>query len=230
VVENFAMWRQPGVQTETAIDPVKFYVGCFNGADIPNNTTDNNNAKDFMVRLDAMPKLENMKLLVGGAYWMGRRFVDACHNKDLSMIDIFASLDYQKAKFRGEYMMRTLVEGWDKDPSTPELDDLKSAGFYVTGGYTVLDWLEVLARYDSYDPNTDLEDNPATPNFDESEDGLSRITLGLNFMIHKYNAVIALNLVKNMEQYEVSDPSTADPTDTMEFPNDEAIVQFQISF
>jgi len=217
---NFAMWRQPGIQTETVIDPVKIYVGCFNGADIPNNTTDNNNAKDLMFRLDVMPKLENMKLLVGGEFWMGRRYIDASHNKSTTMFGGFASLDMNKFKFRGEYLMRTLTEGY-LAPGDVELSDWKSSGFYAMVGYTALDWLEVLGRYDNYDPNTA---NDALDGTDE--DGNSAITLGANFMIHKYNAVIALNLVMNSEQYKILD-NTGDEVD---LKNDEAIVQFQIAF
>jgi hypothetical protein len=100
-----------------------------------------------------------------------------------------------------------------------DIPDLKSSGFYAVLGYTALDWLEVLGRFDSYDPNTDMDD-----------DGNSAFTLGANFMIHKYNAVIALNLIKNMEQSKIPDTSTADPNDETDLKNDEIIVQFQIAF
>ena len=174
-----------------------------------------------MARLDVHPELENMSLLVGGQFWMGRHQIDEDHDKNNTMFGGFASVDYNKMiKFRGEYLMKTVVEGWDEDPSTPELDDLKSSGFYVTAGYCATDWLEVLGRYDTYDPNTDCDD-----------DGNSAITLGANFMIHKYNAMISLNLIKNDEEWDIQDPAYPnDPTKRIDFDNDEAIVQFQIAF
>ena len=133
----------------------------------------------------------------------------------------FASVDYNKMiKFRGEYMMKTVVEGWDEDPTVEGLDDLNSSGFYATAGYCATDWLEVLARYDAYDPNTDCDD-----------DGNSAITFGANFMIHKYNAMISLNLIKNDEEWDLQDPAYPnDPDKRIDFDNDEAIVQFQIAF
>jgi len=224
VVNEFAMGRQPGIQTETTIDPIKFYVGCFNGADIPDSYTDNNNAKDFMFRLDVMPKLENMNLLVGGEFWMGRRWVDANHTKGTTMFGPFASLDMNKLKLRGEYLMRTFTEGY-LAPGDVDLSDRKSSGFYFMAGYTALDWLEVLGRYDAYDPNTANDADDFT-----DEDGNSAITIGANFMIHKYNAVIALNLVMNSEQSKIPDVSTTDPLDETDLKNDEAVVQFQIAF
>ena len=85
--------------------------------------------------------------------------------------------------------------------------------------------MEVLGRYDTYDPNTA---NDALDGTDE--DGTSAITLGANFMIHKYNAVIALNLLMNSEQYKILDTSTSEPLDETDLKNDEAVVQFQIAF
>ena len=191
------------------------YLGCFNGADWANNTRDNNNAKDFMARVDVHPAMDNMSLLVGGQFWMGRHRVDASHNKNNTTFSGFVSLDYNKmVKFRGEYLMKTVEEGWDDDPTVEGLDDLKSSGFYVTGGYTANEWLEILARYDMFDPNTDGED-----------DGESWITVGVNFMIHKYNAMIGLNVVMKSEEYQIFD----NMNEEVDFDNDEAIVQFQIA-
>ncbi|KPL07714.1 hypothetical protein AMJ86_03225 [bacterium SM23_57] len=218
---RMGMWRQVGIQTATDMDAFSVYLGCFNGADGVNNTNDNNDAKDFMARLDVNPEMENMSLLVGGQFWMGRHRIDEDHDKNNTAFGGFASLDYNKmVKFRGEYLMKTVVEGWDKDPTNSALDDLGSSGFYAMAGYCATDWLEVLARYDKYDPNTDCDD-----------DGVSAITFGTNFMIHKYNAMISLNLIKNDEEWDLQDPAYPnDPDKRIDFDNDEAIVQFQIAF
>jgi hypothetical protein len=197
------------------LDAFSVYLGLFNGADIPNNKGDNNNAKDFMARLDIHPKMDNMELLFGGEFWMGRYRVDEATSKNNTMFGGFVSLDYNKMlKFRGEYLTRTLQEA-TLDPETEEAIDLKDAGFYIMGGYTPIEWLEVLARFDSYDPNTDVD-----------KDGESWITLGLNYMFLKYNAVIGLNLIKKTEQYKIMNTMGEE----VDLDNDEAILQFQIAF
>jgi hypothetical protein len=226
-IPNFAMWRQGGVQSSTDFDMFSVYLGLFNGADYVNNNSDNNNAKDFMARLDIHPAMENMELLVGGEFWLGRYKVsaDADSTDGLTMFGGFLSLDYNKMlKFRGEYMMRTVKDGW-VNPETDKLDDLKSAGFYVTGGYMPIDWLEILARYDWFDPNTaNISDNSNL--YSSDDDAETWITLGINYMFHKYNAVIGLNLIKKTEQYKILNAMDEE----IDLDNDEAILQFQIAF
>ena len=216
VVSQFAMWRQMGLQTATKMDAFSVYLGCFNGADIPNNRTDNNNAKDFFARLDVHPAMENMELLVGGQFWMGRHPVfGQTYNKNNTSFGGFLSLDYNKMFFfRGEYDMKTWEEG-TIDPTTGELIDLTAAGFYATAGYCATEWLDIIARYDSYDPDTDCDD-----------DAQSAITFGGNLKIKKHNAQIGLNLVKNTEEWKVFD----NQGEEIDLDNDEIIMQFQIAF
>jgi len=225
VNDRFAMWRQVGVQTATKFDAFSVYLGCFNGADVVNNTTDNNNAKDFMARLDVHPAMENMELLIGGEFWYNRYRWDADNSQSSTMFGGFASLDYNKMiKFRGEYMTRSTTVFID--PLLEDTEDIKDAGFYIMGGYTPIEWLEILARFDSYDPNTANEADTGT-----DEDAESWITLGVNYMFLNYNAVIGLNLVKKSEQWDIQDPEhPTDPDMRIDFDNDEAILQFQIAF
>jgi hypothetical protein len=231
-VPNFAMWRQGGVQSATDFDMFSVYLGLFNGADYVNNNGDNNNAKDFMARLDIHPAMENINLLFGGEFWLGRYKVstNADSTEGTTMFGGFLSLDYNKMlKFRGEYMMRTTKYGW-YNPDIEKLDDLKSAGFYVTGGYMPIDWLEVLARYDYFDPNTLNKEDVQFMDHPTNKDAESWFTLGVNYMFHKYNAVIALNLIKKTEQWKIADPLPGDPEHEIDLDNDEAILQFQIAF
>lgn len=220
VVSNYAMWRETGLQTATKMDAFSFYVGCFNGADVPStNTGDNNNAKDFLFRLDVHPALSGFKLLVGGEYWMGRHMVDDCTNMNNSTFGGFLSLKNDQFRFAGEFLTKTVEEGtFDVNG---EVADLTSMGFYANATYIATDWLEVLARYDMFDPNTENEAGNLT-----DEDGESWITLGANLMIHKYNAMISLNLIKKSEEWQVIDNAGEE----VDLDNDEAILQFQIMF
>jgi len=236
-VDHFAMWRQCGVQTATKFDAFSVYLGLFNGADIPDNTTDNNNAKDFMARLDVHPAMDNMELLVGGEFWLGRNpkvigynfagypILDPDRNENNTTFGGFLSVDYnQMLKFRGEYLMRTKVNGigtFNDLTEVWEWTDLKDAGFYAMGGYTPIEWLEILARYDWFDPNTANSADDGT-----DKDAESWITFGVNYMFLNYNAVIGLNLVKKTEQWKILDNQDAE----VNFDNNEAILQFQIAF
>ncbi len=219
VNSRYAMWRQAGLQTATKMDAFSFYVGCFNGADIPNNTNANNNAKDFMFRLDVHPELSGFKLLVGGEYWMGRHFVDPSHDKNNSTFGGFLNLTNDQFRFAGEFLTSTIEE--ETEDVNGEVADLTSMGFYANAVYCATDWLELLARYDQFDPNTENEAGNLT-----DEDGESWITLGANFMIQKYNAMISLNLIKKTEEWQVMDNAGEE----IDLDNDEAIVQFQIMF
>jgi hypothetical protein len=67
----YSPWRQVGIQTTTQTDYVDFNVGIFNGADEPNNTTDNNDVKDFLLRADFKPPLDKAQIRVGGYAWIG---------------------------------------------------------------------------------------------------------------------------------------------------------------
>ena len=64
-------WRQVGLQTTTQMEYFDFNLGIFNGADAPNNISDNNDAKDFFARVDIKPPIEQAKVRFGGYAWLG---------------------------------------------------------------------------------------------------------------------------------------------------------------
>jgi len=72
-------------------------------------------------------------------------------------------------------------------------DEVESAGYYAQAGYKLTPKIQVLARYDAFDPNTDADDDAET-----------WITGGVNYFILGYNAMASLNyIVKSEEGAEV---------------------------
>ena len=224
---KYAVWRQCGIQTTTKTDYVDFNVGIFNGGDVPNNWSDNNDAKDFLVRADVKPPIDEATVRFGGYAWIGSalpifEYEDSFGAGAGSAVIItfpdetlkrnryggFAKADYTKDemtfRFRGEVIM-----GQDEyltGPSVDEKDTRDSRAYFAQGSVQPVKQVEFLARYEAHDPNTDVDD-----------DGTSAITGGVNYYIDGINAMFYLNYIHKMEE-------------GTEIDNDEVQGQVQITF
>jgi hypothetical protein len=197
---KYAVWRQCGIQSTTTTEYVDFNVGIFNGGDIPNNWSDNNDAKDFLLRADVKPPIEQATVRFGGYGWLGFAPDPMDLEKTLkrNRFGGFAKADYTKddltLRFRGEFVMGQ-DEHWvyvTKDGL--ETETCNSQAFFGHVGVQPVPQVEFLARYDSYDPDTDTDD-----------DGNSAITGGVNYYIDGVNAMFYLNYIHNMYQMEGMD-------------------------
>ena len=196
----YAVWRQCGIQSTTKTEYVDFNVGIFNGGDIPNNWADNNDAKDFLLRLDVKPPVENVALRFGGYAWMGfapppTSWEDQEDTFKRNRFGGFAKADYTKddmtVRFRGEFVMGQdeYAVCYTKDVYEKETWD--SQAFFAHVGVQPVPQVEFLARFDSYDPCTD-----------EDDDGISAVTGGVNYYIDGINAMFYLNYIHHMAQWE----------------------------
>ncbi|MDI6792078.1 MAG: porin [bacterium] len=180
LVDEYGMGYQCGLQSTTNLDNgVSFNVGVFNGADVPNNFADNNDAFDFFVRAAACP-MEGLD--VAAYHWQGSANDDkdtADEDSDLTRTGI--EVGYQKDSLRllGEYTMG-------------KADELESNGYYVQALYKLNDRIEVGARYDGYDPNTDADNDEET-----------WITVGGNHYIYGNNAMCSLNYIIKDEEADI---------------------------
>lgn len=214
---KFAVWRQVGIQTTTKTDYVDFNLGIFNGGDIPNNTSDNNDAKDFLIRAEIKPPVDQAKIRVGGYAWIGsalpqysktwkdtivvnsdtvfqdrsvsKSFPD--ENLKMNRFGGFAKVDYTKDemtfRFRGEF----LAASTEKLP-WPDMDSVTTTdaqAYFAQASVQPVKQVEFLARYEAYDPNTDVDD-----------DGISAITGGINYYLEGINAMFYLNYIHKMEE------------------------------
>jgi len=213
---KYAVWRQCGIQANVkASDYVSITGGVFNGGDIPNNFSDNNDAKDFLGRIDVKPPVEEVNLHFGGYGWLGfapppTSWEDQDDTFKRNRFGGFATADYTKdevtVRFRGEFVM-----GQDecacytsKDADEKETQD--SQAFFGHVGVQPVPKVEFLARFDHYDPDTDYDD-----------DAISAITGGVNYYMDGINAMLYLNYIHNMEQGD-------------EIDNDVVQAQAQIAF
>jgi hypothetical protein len=225
---GYGMWRQVGIQTTTTTDYVDFNLGIFNGADIADNVTDNNDAKDFFARADIKPPIDPAKVRFGGYGWMGSAKPPATfsgktpENKDTvysvanpdeksfkkNRFGGFAIADYTKDKltlrFRGELLM-----GEDEYLNGKTIDDKctrKSQSFFAHVGVQPVKQVEFLARYEAKDPDTDVK-----------KDGTSAVTGGVNYYLDGINSMFYLNYIHKMEEVK-------------EIDNDVVQAQVQITF
>ncbi len=199
----YAVWRQCGIQSTTKTDYVDFNLGIFNGGDIPNNWADNNDAKDFLLRADVRPPIDEAKVHFGGYAWLGFApppfgWEDGDDTFKRNRFGGFVKADYTKdeltLRFRGEFLMAQDEYMVAATKSTFEKDTRNSQAFFGHVGVQPVPQVEFLARFDSYDPNTDMDD-----------DGISAITGGVNYYIDGINSMFYLNYIHNMYQDEDKD-------------------------
>jgi hypothetical protein len=218
---KFAVWRQCGLQVTTKpSEYVNFTGGIFNGGDIPNNTSDNNDAKDFLLRADIMPPVDQVKLHFGGYAWLGYALPMYTYDDgsylgtgtgSSALVTLtfpdetlkrnrfggFGMADYTKDEMtfraRGEFLMATTetLTGMNFDEDVCSTDQI---AYFGQASVQPHKQVEVLARYEAYDPDTDTDD-----------DGISAVTGGVNYYMDGTNAMIYLNYIHNMFQAEGQD-------------------------
>ena len=197
---KYAVWRQCGIQSTTKTEYVDFNLGIFNGGDQTNNWSDNNDAKDFLLRADVKPPIEEVAVRFGGYAWMGfapppTSWEDQDDTFKRNRFGGFAKADYTKdevtVRFRGEFLMAQdeCACYTSKDADEKETED--SQAFFGQASVQPVPEVEFLVRYDSHDPCTD-----------EDDDGTSAFTGGVNYYIDGINAMFYLNYIHHMAQWE----------------------------
>lgn len=212
-VYSYAPWRQVGIQTTTKTDYVDFNLGIFNGADQTNNTSDNNDAKDFLLRADFKPPVDQAQIRVGGYAWIGSAAPPVgVSNPDEKTLERnrfggFAKVDHENQiaiKVRGEFFMAST-----EYLTAAHMDSVVSVdaqAYFAHVGIKPDPRVEFLVRYDFHDPDTDRDD-----------DAVSWFTGGVNYYLEGINAMFYLNYIHKMEQ-------------GVEIDNDLVVTQVQITF
>lgn len=211
----YAQWRQTGIMSTTTTEYVDFNLGIFNGGDIPNNVTDNNDAKDFLLRADFKVPVEAATVRIGGFGWLGNALpTDVAANPDeetysMNSFGGFAVADYKMdndmvLKFRGEFVTGTCE--YSTDGTFDNIDETTSQAMFVQGSVMPMPKWEFLARFETYDPNTDMDDDKVTA-----------ITGGVNYYLEGINSMFYLNYIHIGEE-------------TTDVDNDRVQLQAQILF
>ncbi len=173
---------------------ITFDAGIFNGAWA--NTSDANTYKNFISRLEF--GFLGM-FSVASNVIVGKTNSPEPHEEDLNTYGGSVSFNWENEVLVCEYILS-------------ERGNLEKTGWYVWGGHTVdtglsfLTAVQVLARYEEYDGDVDIDG-----------DGKSRITLGTNLFIDGKYTKIQLN-------YQVNGEEGGD------VDNDEVLANFQVAF
>lgn len=205
VVQSYAMWKQIGIQSATTTDYGDFNLGVFNGYDNDdgggNKWVEDNDAKDVLLAAAGKPA-EFVKLF--GYGWFGNLLMadtlDFARNRfGGGAIVNYPLSEEMSVVFKGEFCMGIDEQG-------DGVGDVNSAGYYAHLGFNVNPQVELLLRYDNFDPNDDADDDATT-----------WITLGANYFLDGEHVKFSLNYIMKMEEAD-------------EFDNDQIVTQAQLFF
>jgi phosphate-selective porin len=160
------------------ISLLEYRVGLFNGTGI--NISDTaNEAKDVVARLIANPV---KGLSVGISYYngWGKAIEPAAdfmgRSQTRNRMGAEASFTSKRWSFKGEYIL-------GKDGTTD-----RSGWYAMAGYYAIPQKLELVGKYDTYDPDLDTVDNIST-----------RIAAGLNYNFNNWSRIQAFYTFRNEE-------------------------------
>jgi hypothetical protein len=195
----YAMWKQDGIQTTTVLDYVDFNLGVFNGygSSLPGESND---AKDALASVVVKP-VEFLQIL--GYGWFGSMLIaddaDLAENRyGGGAIGHYPINEQMSVVFKAEVVM-----GSDEQVVG---EDVGSMGYYGHLGFHLNPMVEILGRYESFDPNVDVDD-----------DSYSWITGGANFRLVGDHVKFSANYIMKTEE-------------AGDYDNDQFIFQTQLFF
>lgn len=183
--------RDIGVTLSGNAGSFDYNVGAFNGAGT--NTTDNNQGKDFAGRF-GVRFMDQIR--VGGSFYLGPN-----NRVGGDIVDVARTRTGFEASFIKEHfsIKTEFMQGSD--------DDRDSRGYYATLTYALNATMEFAGRFDSWDPDTNMDTDAET-----------LITLGISYRLKGNAAKIMVNYL--LHDFEAS---------TMDAAN-QILVQFQTEF
>ncbi len=213
---NMMPWNQTGIEWDAMfLKMLRLTIGMFNGP-VGVQWDDENDHKDFLIKFAYAP--EGKGITIGLNLWLGfpRTINTQTANVDEADTKVLLGLEggYESGPFRvmGELMFGLLkVHGGHRRNAGPPpaqlnygQDTAKALGFWVHFGYTIKDLVEIMVRFDMFDPVLPggaarfVAPVPGAPE-DEVNDMRIRLTLGPQFRIEKLNSVISLNYLLDIQ-------------------------------
>lgn len=183
---KYAMWRQTGIESISKLKFVDLTFGIFNGYQDGvkgNDWGDNNDAKDFLARVDIKPA---KGLKIGLFTWLGSPY-DPVADDDFDANRYGANVEWKSdfLQLCGEYIMG------DNNKSVD--DNIDSFAMFAQVLVPLMDKkIELILRQDYYEPDKDS---------DNDEEAWT--TFGFNYKILKYNTMFYLNYIyKSKDIYD----------------------------
>ena len=220
--QRFAVWRQVGIQTTTKTDYVDFNLGIFNGADAPNNTEDNNDAKDFLLRADFKPPLDQAQIRIGGYAWIGSALPTFTKSwTDTIVVNIDTIAGTADTVFQSRTSSKSFLENLERNRfgGFVKVDYENQIAIKFRGEFLMASTEKLTAaNMDSvvsvdaqaYFAHVGIQPDPRVeflvrydfhdPDTDKDDDAESWFTGGVNYYIDAINAMLYLNYIHKMEQ------------------------------
>ena len=171
ISRNFSETRDLGIKTVGSWNIVDYSVGVFNGNG--QNTNDTNRDMNIATWAVIKPLYKYPrfgKLELGGGYNIGRK--DTLEHQNV--MSYYAGYKYKRYAIRGEYA----------SANSYLANDVKARGWYVHNSYDITKKIQLIARFDQFDPNFRTDNNLVTES-----------TLGTAYYLSGNNLKLQLNLV-----------------------------------
>lgn len=165
ISRTYGEFRDVGLLLRDSHQYLDYYLGVFNGSG--RNKTDDNDEKDFVGHVIAKP-VKELHLGVFGQNGSTKK----------------EEITRDRLGFDGQYELGyfSLKSEWARGKD----GDVDSNGFYVQPGvYFIPDKLQLVARFDQFDPDTDQDDNT-----------IQEIAGCLNWFFAKFNARLQLEYLR----------------------------------
>lgn len=152
---------------------VDYQIGIFNGVDESQNGPDQNDQKAFVGRMVFRPSfIEGLQIGASGAYGTAPRSPNPRRDR------LGGELVYQRGRVRIKSELMTGING-----------DVHARGFYGHFGYKIQPKVELIFRFDTFDPNIRLDTTAA--NVNERD-----YVTGVNYFFKNHNLKLQLNYVR----------------------------------
>ena len=171
ISRNFSDTRDLGIKTVGSWSLIDYSVGAFNGDG--QNTNDTNRDMNIATWAVIKPLYKYPrfgKLELGGGYNIGRK--DTLEHQNV--MSYYAGYKYKRYAIRGEYA----------SANSYLANDVKARGWYVHNSYDITKKIQLIARFDQFDPNFRTDNNLVTES-----------TLGTAYYLSGNNLKLQLNLV-----------------------------------
>ncbi|MFH0702618.1 MAG: hypothetical protein V2B14_03655 [bacterium] len=170
IAANFSNNRDMGIKLAGNWKFVDYTLGAFNGNGQNTNDTTNSDLDigSWLVfkPLYMCPQLGSLEL--GGGYYLGK---NATYSNETA--GFYSGYKYKKYAIRGEYAI--------KDGYTTA--NRRADGWYVHNSYLLTDKIQLVARFDQFDPNAKV-----------GKDLSNEYTLGGNYFLSNQNLKLQFNL------------------------------------
>lgn len=163
-----------GIKTEGNWNYIDYSFGAYNGNGQNIADTNSDLALASWIKLKPLykyPKFGSVEL--GGGYYTGNN-----GNNDRNIMSFYSGYKYKKLALWGEYLK---ADGYENN-------NQKADSFYIHSSYYLTDKLQLIARYDQFDPNTEIK-----------KDTNREYTIGGNYLL-KENLSLMLGLVQVASQ------------------------------